>query len=223
VTVALAIAGWCLAAAVFAEMRRRSGLLADAAHELRGPLTSISLGLESLRRQPAARRRADALLAELGRMHAAADDVAAAVRGGRAAGVPRSFEPQHVVERVSEAWRAPAARRGGRVLVDWQAAPGVVRADPRRLSQALGNLLANAVQHGGGEVIVRGVSSEAGLRIEVADRGSAAGASRSAPGRGRGLAIARRALVEAGGGLESRDRPGGGRIAIAELPVERVR
>ena len=68
---ALAIAGWLAAALALAELRRRSSLLADAAHELRGPVTALSLGLEALRRQPASRRRAEALLAELGRMHAA--------------------------------------------------------------------------------------------------------------------------------------------------------
>ena len=67
------------------ELRRRAGLVADAAHELRGPLTAISLGIEALRRQPAARRRAEALATELCRMEVAAEDVgAAAPRAARA-------------------------------------------------------------------------------------------------------------------------------------------
>ena len=66
---------WCF------ELRRRARLVADAAHELRGPLTAISLGIEALRRQPAARQRAEALATELCRMEVAADDVAAAGAG----------------------------------------------------------------------------------------------------------------------------------------------
>ena len=50
----LAAAGWCLALVLLAALRRRAALMADAAHELRGPLTAISLGIEALRRQPAA-------------------------------------------------------------------------------------------------------------------------------------------------------------------------
>ena len=212
-TALVALAGWCVATALALELRRRAALVADASHELRGPLTAIALGLEGVRRQPAARRRADALLAELGRMEMAAEDVAAAARGRRSGAVARPVELRALVERTSEAWRAPAARRGGRVLVDWQAGPAHVRADPRRLAQALGNLLANAVEHGGGEVIVRGCRAPGGVRVEVADRGR----------RGRGLVIAERAIAEAGGGLGSRERPGGGHVAVAELPVERVR
>ena len=204
---ALALSGWCAAAAMLAELRRRRVLLADASHELRGPLTSLSLGLAALRRQPQARRRADALLTELDRMRAAADAVAAAARGRRPAPSAGATDVRALVERSSEAWRAPAAHRGGRVLVDWDAGPQRVRADPRRLAQALGNLLGNAVEHGGGDVIVRGRSEPGHVRVEIADRG-------------RGLPIARRAVEEAGGRLESRNRPGGGRVVIAELPTE---
>lgn len=214
-TALAAVAGWSLAAALVLQLRRRSALVADAAHELRGPLTAIALGLEGVRRQPVTRRRAEALLSELGRIEAAADDVTAAARGRRAGAAARPVELRTLVERTSEAWRAPAARRGGRVLVDWQAGSTHVRADPRRLAQALGNLLANAVEHGGGEVVVRGRRSAGGVRVEVADRGRRE--------RGRGLVIAERAIAEAGGGLGARERPGGGRVAVAELPVERVR
>ena len=88
-------AGWLLAVALLLELRRRSGLIHDAAHELRGPLTAISLGIEALRRQPAARHRAEALATEVCRMEMAADDAAAAAGGRRAvarpagAGAPR--------------------------------------------------------------------------------------------------------------------------------------
>ena len=223
-TLVLAGIGWCVAGALFIELRRRSALLADAAHELRGPLTPISLGLESLRAHPGGRRIADALLAELGRLQVATDDVAAAARGRRARPQPRPLDPRVVVERTSEAWRAPARRRGGRVLVDWDAGARQVHADPGRLAQALGNLIANAVEHGGGDVTVRGRSARDAVRVEVSDRGDApAGPRGPQTARGRGLVIARRRLEEAGGRLDAQRRPGGGRTAIVELPVERAR
>ena len=223
-TALAAATGWCLAGVLLLELRRRAGLVADAAHELRGPLTAISLGIEALRRQPAARRRADGLAAELCRMQVAADDVAAAARGRRAASQPVTLALRHLVEHSGEAWLPAAERRGSRVTFDWPAGDAAVRADPRRLAQAFGNLLANAVEHGGGEIVVRGRPRDGAIRVEVEDRGTASPrrAGRSAD-RGRGLAIAERALEGAGGRLGSFDRPDGGRVAVAELPVDRQR
>lgn len=215
-----AVTGWLCAVALVVELRRRAGLIADAAHELRGPLTAISLGIEALRRQPAARRRADALATELCRMEVAADDVAAAARGRRAGTRPTGLALEQLVRGSGEAWQAAAGRRGGRVTFDWQAGAAPLHADRRRLAQAFGNLLANAVEHGGGEIVVRGRQANGGVRVEVEDRGAAVPLRRP-PRRGRGLAIAARALEEAGGRLASFDRADGGRVAVAELPVER--
>lgn len=222
-TVLLAALGWCAAVALVLELRRRSALLADAAHELRGPVTALSLGLEALRRQPASRRRADALLTELGRVDAAAGDVAAAARGRRAAPQPRPLDLRHLAESGSEAWRPAAARHGGRVLLDWDAGRPRVAADPHRLAQAFGNLLANAVEHGGGEVVVRGRRSADAVRVEISDRGPGDRPVAARAGRGRGLAIAKRAVEQAGGRLVTTERSRGGRSVVAELPLERAR
>ena len=221
----LAAVGWLMAALLLVELRRRAGLVADAAHELRGPLTAISLGVEALRRQPAARRRAEALAIELCRMDVAAEDVAAAGSGRRAAARPKLLDLKRLVHGSGEAWQAAAERRGGRVTFDWRTSGAEVRGDRRRLAQAFGNLLANAVEHGGGEIVVRGRPADGGIRVEVIDGGTATpnrARARTEP-RGRGLAIAARALEQAGGRLVSLDRPDGGRVAVAELPVERSR
>jgi K+-sensing histidine kinase KdpD len=129
----------------------------------------------------------------------------------------------------AEAWR-PAARAEGReVHVDWRAGDLIARTDPARLSQALGNLIGNALEHGTGTIEVRGEHSGDGLRIAVSDEGrDGPGREPVAPGagdavargralgwkvsrvggarpRGRGLGIARRAMRDAGGSLESPD------------------
>ena len=219
-TLALVV-GWALALGLLVELRRRAALVADAAHELAGPLTAISLGLEALRRQPAARRRADALGVELCRLQIAAEDAAAAARGRRAQPQRAPVSLKELAAQASEAWRPAAERRGGRVSFDWKAGGASVHADRRRLAQAFGNLLANAVEHGGGEIVVRGRRSAGGLRIEVEDTGGGAGprAGRRTR-RGRGLGITARALGQAGGRLSSADRRDGGRIAVAELPAD---
>jgi two-component system sensor histidine kinase MtrB len=94
------------------------------------------------------------------------------------------------------------------------------------MAQAFGNLLANAVEHGGGEIVVRGRPAQGFVRVEIEDRGAVIRLRprpRRRRRRGRGLAIAARALEQAGGRLTSSDRPGGGRVAVAELPLERTR
>jgi signal transduction histidine kinase len=123
-----------------------------------------------------------------------------------------------------------------------------VRADRGRLAQALGNLVANAVEHGSGPVELRGGRTGENVRVEVRD-GSAAAPRRGVgdrrdrtealdPGgdggslaplgqgrrgdravdRGRGLAIARRAVEDAGGSLVL-ERGEDGTTAAIELPV----
>lgn len=216
----MAVAGWTLALWALIELRRREMLIRDAAHELRGPLGAVSLGLELLRRQRVSRRRADSLLAELARIDAAIDDVGAAARGRRAPARRERVELETVVARSSDAWGAVAERAGRSVTLDWPAGRVPVRADPRRLAQAFGNLLANAVEHGGGDIVVRGRPEGASMRVEVADQGSPGPRQKPLPGRGRGLVIAERALSEAGGRLRAWDQHGGGRVAVAELPLD---
>lgn len=226
-TALVALTGWCAAALALVELRRRAGLIADAAHELRGPLGAIALGLELLRRQPLARRRADALLVELARADAAADDVRAGARGRRCPPRPEPIRLDELAAASSEAWSAAAERVGGSVSFDWPLGPAAVHADRRRLAQAFGNLLANAIEHGGGDVVVRARPAGDRIRVEVADAGARpaeqparpADSARSGKGRGRGLLIARRALDQAGGRLETREGRGGGRVAVAELPL----
>ena len=82
------------------------------------------------------------------------------------------------------AWELLAAHRGVVLAVEAPARPLVVRADRLRIAQALANLVANAVEHGGGEVRVRVRETAAGARVEVTDgrdpTGDADAATRSA-------------------------------------------
>jgi signal transduction histidine kinase len=103
-----------------------------------------------------------------------------------------------------------------------------VRADRRRLAQVLGNLLANAMEHGSGTVRLRGRWRGAAVVLEVLDEGPRTGASdvdRNGRGepeepeqRGRGLGIAARAAEEAGGSLSVVRTPEGTSASV-ELPA----
>jgi signal transduction histidine kinase len=92
-----------------------------------------------------------------------------------------------------------------------------VRVDRGRAAQALGNLLANAAEHGSGSVSLRARASGAALEIEIRNRASGAPGATSAD-RGRGLRIARDAARSAGGDLRA-GREGEHFAAVLRLPL----
>lgn len=209
---AVATCGWLVACACALRMlalRRRIELVACAEHELRGPLAALSLAAGRA-------RPVEPLVIEgqLERARVALADLAAARVGGRAGAQAARHELRELAERVAAAWRGT----GAEVELDWRAGEVAVDADPRRISQALGNLLSNAVEHGGGGATVRGVRAGDVVRIEVADRGPGLRPGGRRPGRGRGLTIAARAAEDAGGRVRIASGPGGA-LAAVELPV----
>jgi signal transduction histidine kinase len=217
--IAIAMAGWLIALLAGARvivLGRRLELVAMAEHELRGPLGALGLAAEACAHRPS-RRTAAALDAQLDRARLGLADLAAARTGRRAPPSAAPLEARMVAARATAGWRAT----GARVRFDWHAGRAIVRADAARLSQALGNLLANAIEHGGGEVELRGVRSGDRVRIELTDTGPGFQATPRrdrASGRGRGLAIATRAVEEAGGTLQIASGEGGSTVAV-ELPL----
>ncbi len=216
---ALAGAGWAcaLAALLWAlALARRLELVALAEHELRAPLAALALAAETCARRPS-RRTAMALESQLGRAQLGLADLAAARSGRRAPARVGRLDIRALAARTTAGWRAT----GAKVRFDWRAGSARVDADGRRISQALANLISNALEHGGGAVEVRGMRANGRLRIELSDSGPgfAAGPQPDrAAGRGRGLTIAARAVEEAGGRLEIESGETGSVVAV-ELPL----
>jgi two-component system, OmpR family, sensor kinase len=215
--------GWLLAfgAALRAvALRRRLELVAYAEHELRGPLAALTLAAEAARTR--SRGIAAAVVEEqLSRASAGLGDLVAARRGRRAPARASRHDVGTLVERAARAWSAT----GADVRLDWRAGDAAAHLDPERLSQALGNLLANGVEHGRGAVAVRGIRVGELLRIELRNSGGRSRRRRPRPsfgrqrdGRGRGLTIAARAVREAGGTLRIASGEEGTAAAI-ELPL----
>jgi len=222
--VTVALAGWCLAGVLgllWLRLRRRLELVARAEHELRGPAGAIGLAAAALRREPGGLRRALAVEAQLDRMRAGLADLEAARTGRRAPARPRTLALERVLRTTAAGWRPAAQSAGRRLRMRWDGAPAVVRADPERLAQALGNLVANAVEHGSGPVELRGRAEGERAVVEVRDAGPGDGPGehrRARADRGRGLAIAARAAEEAGGRITI-ERDEGGTTAAVELPL----
>jgi signal transduction histidine kinase len=128
-------------------------------------------------------------------------------------------------------WRARARHCGGSIALRWRAGGAPVIADPVRISQALDNLIVNALEHGGPNVVVEARATGGRLRISIADDGRAArpvartGAPAEVIGRltgrrrhGHGLEVVR-SVAAAHRGRFALQRSENGSVAMLELPL----
>jgi DNA-binding response OmpR family regulator len=233
------LGSWLLAAAALGlgafwrvQLRRRRELVARACHELRGPLTAAHLALHGgVRNGDAPPARLAAVDRELDRAAVALEDLAAARNGRRA---PDRDEPVDVGDLLAYqalTWRMVAGVFGCRLELVESGAGAIVRGDRVRLTQAVGNLVANAFEHGDGRVLLQAREHGDRVRIEVADDGPGLPAPvgdltrrpRAGRGRrGRGLAIAADIADRHGGRLVAAPTARGARVAL-ELPAWRDR
>ncbi|MGY1735038.1 ATP-binding protein [Geodermatophilus sp. SYSU D00684] len=212
--------------------------VADAAHQLRTPLTALRLRLENLERHlpPDQEPKLQAAVAETDRLARLVESLLVLARADAGAVVPVPVDVADVVAGRLEAWRSAAGRRGVRLT----AGPGVDAtgtAVPGALEQVLDNLISNAVTASppAGTVRVAVAARPPGrVEVTVTDEGPGLGPEQrerafdrfwrapDAPraGSGLGLPIARR-LAEAGGGtVELRPGPAGrGLQAVVGLPT----
>jgi signal transduction histidine kinase len=223
----LAVLGWAaaalcggLAAALQARLLRHVALVADAGHELRGPLCAARLGLDFV----ADDERAAAIDLELRRAALALDDLTAACDGRRSGERAQLVDVGALLDDAAEAWGPLARAFGAELAVEPLRGRAVVRADPVRLTQACGNLVANAVEHGASPVRVRGRVLPGRVRVEVHDAGPGLPGpvgelirGRRRRPRGRGLAIAA-GIAERHGGRLAAAPSADGACLVLELP-----
>jgi C4-dicarboxylate-specific signal transduction histidine kinase len=153
---------------------------------------------------------------------AALRDLDREVNGGGSEFRRRPVEARMLAVAACERWRVRAARAGRRVAVSWRCGDAVADVDPIRVSQALDNLIANALEHGGGPITLEGVRH--GDRIDLVVRDSGGVWTRrirehADPRRGHGLRITRRLARENGGELRVRVRGHSGTVASLVLPL----
>jgi signal transduction histidine kinase len=164
VSSAAILCGWVaagLAAAVALIARRslegRMEAVARACHELRGPITAARLGLELGARGgelSAARLRAIDL--ELQQATLALDDLSETRDHRCELRECRQVDVRALLADSVEGWRPRAGQGRAELHLQWSGGPARVWGDRLRLAQATGNLIANAIEHGGGIVEVRG-------------------------------------------------------------------
>jgi signal transduction histidine kinase len=230
----VAVGGWIAALGVSATWRivlaRRMELVARACHELRGPLTAARLAvhLAAASAPPSAPRGPlTAIDLELGRAGLALADLGAAQRGARAGDRVETFALAPLLADAVAAHRGMAWTKGVRLRLEAPPEGVLLRGDRLRLAQACGNLLANAIEHGGGTVRMRARAGTHAVRVEVLDDGPGLPAPvaelvrrpRAGRGpRGRGLAVAADAAARYGGRLAAAPCERGARLVL-ELPI----
>ncbi|MCX4581724.1 ATP-binding protein [Streptomyces sp. NBC_01481] len=185
-------------------------LAADASHQLRTPLTALSMRLEeiTLTDDPdTVKEEASIALAQVERLTDVVDRLLTNSRDPRT-GSAVVFDLDEVVKQQLEEWR-PAYRSAGRAIVCSGKQGMQAVGTPGAVAQVLAALIENSLMHGGGTVALRTRVTGNQAVVEVTDEGPGVPADlgarifeRTISGRnstGIGLAVARD-LAEADGG-----------------------
>ncbi|WP_367042607.1 ATP-binding protein [Streptomyces sp. Je 1-332] len=185
-------------------------LAADASHQLRTPLTALSMRLEEITvtdELDTVKEEATIALAQVERLTDVVQRLLTNSRDPRT-GSAVSFDLDEVVKQQLEEWR-PAYRSAGRAIVSSGKRHLRAVGTPGAVAQVLAALIENSLMHGGGTVALRTRVTGNQTVIEVTDDGPGVPADlgarifeRTISGRnstGIGLAVARD-LAEADGG-----------------------
>jgi signal transduction histidine kinase len=205
---------------------------ADASHQLRTPLTALSMRLEEISaatEKEEVREEARISLEQVERLVTVVDDLLARSRRAQG-GTTEAVHLIDVVHQQEEEWAPSFASAGRRLVVE---VPGgvAVLATPGALAQALATLIENSLVHGGGTTTIRSRPSGPGgaVVIEVSDEGPGVPddlAPRiferevtSGKGTGLGLSLARDLVAADGGRVElAQRRPPVFAVFLAGVP-----
>ena len=194
-------------------------LMAAISHDLRTPLTRLRMRLEMMQAQPQTARA----IADVQEMDALIGTVLGMLRDQHAGGVAERVDVAALVQSLVD----DLAEQGEPARIA-QAEPAIVSAQPAALSRVLGNLIGNALRHGGNadvSVLRRGSD----VHVWIDDHGPGIPEAQlaavfepftrldrdirrvdAAAGSGLGLHIARDLAQRNGARLTLANRPGGG-------------
>jgi signal transduction histidine kinase len=186
----------------------------DASHQLRTPLTALSMRLEEMVEAAdypdLVREEGSAALAQTERLTAVVEQLLARARQDRHGGaVPTKID--EVVDQQTEEWR-PIFQHAGRDINLLGERGLVAVVTPEALSQIIATLLDNSLVHGDGLVTVTTKITSGSVVVEVADEGRGVPAElerrvfersvTGGKGTGLGLSLARSLVAIDGGRLE---------------------
>ncbi|HEY8575910.1 MAG TPA: extracellular solute-binding protein [Devosia sp.] len=219
-------------------VERVTGLVAEAAHEVRTPLASLRAQAELAMEES----DSEALRRRVGRIHQGAAQASQLVTQLlMEATISHRMENQEtdtvslgaVVDDVRQRLDPEQAGRV-EVMLDGSVSGALVRGDRVALREMVRNVVDNALVYSDGAVVITGRLGEGQLTLAIGDRGPGIaadekamvlerfkrGATSSATvGSGLGLSIVKRVAETHGGALRLMDRLGGGLSVEIDLPL----
>ena len=213
--------------------------VADAGHELRSPLATMSVTLDVARAEqlvPAENAGLlDDLQAETDRMSRLVDDLLLLAKADERGLQVRATDVD-LDELAEIEARRLATAVGSRLQVRVRTAPARLSADRDRLQQVLRNLLDNAARHASSMVTVDVVPSQGWVTVHVSDDGPGIPAEdrlrvfdrfvrletsrdRDSGGSGLGLAIVREIVTAHGGQVSAQPAATGGAMFEVRIPT----
>jgi signal transduction histidine kinase len=216
-------------------------LLGRLAHEVRNPLSSLDIHFQLLEEDlaslaPQMREQLSSRLEIIhGELHRLEGIVERFLRLAGPAGVDlEPVEIRKILAHVCELLRPEAAAREIEIASRVEGSLPRVMADPVRLTQALLNVVINAIQavEGKGRVEVSGAVVDGQVCVAVSDNGPGIPTDKLASifdpyfttkseGSGLGLWIAQQIVTAHGGSLQAQNGPSGGAVLTIRLPLKR--
>ncbi|HSD88768.1 MAG TPA: HAMP domain-containing sensor histidine kinase [Kofleriaceae bacterium] len=215
-----------------AQLRRLQSVGAKVAHELKNPLASIKGLCQLVARAPDSERTQERLAvvaSEISRMETILNEYLSFSRPLEDLN-PEPMDIAALGRDVLDVLAGRADQAGVTLTIDGPSAP--VHGDPRRLKEALMNLVANAIEAtpNGGTVHLRiRPSANSGVTLEVKDTGRGIAAedlerlgtsffTTRPNGTGLGVVLAQGVIAQHGGSLSYSSTPGKGTTATVTLP-----
>ncbi len=215
-------------------LEAESRLASDASHQLRTPLTALSMRLDEILATSSeewVREEARISLEQIDRLTQVVHDLINAPRSSHRR-TPGVVELRTVLTQQSEEW-SPAFRAAGRELHIQVPHSAAVWGSIGPLTQVFATLIENSLAHGGGRTSVKVRRNDRSTVVEVTDEGAGidpelgnriferAVSGGASTGTGVGLALARTLVEDDGGRLELlAERPATFGVFLISAPGE---
>ncbi len=238
----LALAFNKMSAQLARSINARRQMTADIAHELRTPLSLILGHAEAVHDGvlPPSRENFEIIREEAGRLEKLVDDlrILSLADAGELPILRQPTSPARLLEDLHSAYRYHARQKKVKIVLDIASELPTVELDPGRITQALSNVMDNALRYTpkGGTITLTARQTGQNLELSVRDSGPGlppeeaerifdrfyradASRQREDGGSGLGLAIAKSILQAHNGQMWAESAPGQGLTVFMRLPL----